>query len=296
MRICIHPTFKAGISEGRTDLVTDSPERPLRGAVILAEEPLTEPFDKKPRQHSSVFSALAMCGAISLIAFSFTSYTLSYFEERQDIENLYAASILNLDSDDSLYKSAGRQSFLGGLRSQDAYKKQSQVNFLSSLIRGQLNHHPEYESIAKLIVSESIRANYDPLFVAAVVRSESMFKRGAVSHVGARGLMQIMPETGAFLARRAKINLSQSDLHDPKVNLQLGIAYLKYLEEMFKGNRTKALIAYNWGPGNLLGALKRRVSPPSSTVKYAHKIISTHSKWQNQYLQVASNAKDLTLG
>ena len=88
----------------------------------------------------------------------------------------------------------------------------------------------------------------DPAFVAAVVRCESRFKPSAVSPVGAVGLMQIMPETGAWIAEQlAVVDFTTEKLCDPDINLRFGAWYLRWLLDRF-GTRNDALMAYNAGP------------------------------------------------
>lgn len=138
--------------------------------------------------------------------------------------------------------------------------------------------------LTSLIVSESIRAEFDPLLVAAVIRTESAFDHTAVSNVGARGLMQIMPPTKEFIENFEAIPPGErKDLFTPRYNVKLGIAYLKYLRDLYKGNMSLALMAYNWGPGNLSDAIKGRYSKskvPHSVLRYAMRILDDHSSWQ----------------
>jgi len=132
-------------------------------------------------------------------------------------------------------------------------------------------------SLAQSIVHESTKQGVDPLFVAAVIKSESTFNSSARSRRGAQGLMQIMPATGAWLS--AKNDLPRGKLTDPGHNLRLGISYLKHLEESYKGNRVFALVAYNWGPGHVDSAAggKRRI--PKECMQYALKIIQDYRLW-----------------
>ena len=90
----------------------------------------------------------------------------------------------------------------------------------------------------------------DPAFVAAVVRCESRFEARAVSPKGAVGLMQIMPDTGAWIALQLEISDFEADrLTEPDLNLRLGAWYLRHLLDRF-GNEDDALMAYNAGPSN----------------------------------------------
>lgn len=84
------------------------------------------------------------------------------------------------------------------------------------------------------------RAGLDPYLVAAVVREESSYYPHAVSRAGARGLMQLMPQTAKFMAPRG-------DFDDPALNLQIGARFLAALLREFSDPRL-ALAAYNAGP------------------------------------------------
>jgi peptidoglycan lytic transglycosylase len=92
------------------------------------------------------------------------------------------------------------------------------------------------------------RAAIDPLLVAAVVREESSYYPQARSRVGARGLMQLMPETARPMAQARRLSLGDGDLLDePAANLELGSAYLGRLLREF-GDARLAVAAYNAGP------------------------------------------------
>lgn len=90
----------------------------------------------------------------------------------------------------------------------------------------------------------------DPGLVAAVIRCESRFRVHAVSPSGAIGLMQLMPETGAWIAQQLGISDFEVErLYEPDLNLRCGTWYLRYLLDRF-GNEKDALAAYNAGPSN----------------------------------------------
>ncbi len=94
----------------------------------------------------------------------------------------------------------------------------------------------------------------DSALLHALVRQESGFRVRARSRAGARGLMQLMPATGRFVARAINTPLASHDrLFDPKTNLLLGQAYVDLLfrEETIGASLFKMVAAYNGGPGNL---------------------------------------------
>lgn len=88
--------------------------------------------------------------------------------------------------------------------------------------------------------------------VYAVIKAESGFDAGDRSHTGARGLMQIMPETGEWAAELIGIEEYDAEkLYDPETNIHIGCWYLRYLLDMFENNLPTALAAYNAGLGNV---------------------------------------------
>lgn len=148
------------------------------------------------------------------------------------------------------------------------------------IIKEHAPRHRDARALAEAIVQESAAQEYDPLFVAAVIKSESTFNAMARSHKGAQGLMQLMPKTGAWLASISK--MQRGALTDPGYNLKLGISYLKQLEQGYGGDRVFTLIAYNWGPGRVESAAdgKRRVPPEVLT--YAIRILNDYRRWRSE--------------
>lgn len=113
--------------------------------------------------------------------------------------------------------------------------------------------------VARAIAEESARAGFDPLLILALIEVESEFEQQATSVRGARGLMQLRPPTLAWVARREGLRLSVEEIAaDPSLNVRLGVRYLKYLNDTFKGRLDHALMAYNAGPRRLFGALRER--------------------------------------
>ena len=88
----------------------------------------------------------------------------------------------------------------------------------------------------------------DPTLVAAVIYTESGFRENATSRVGARGLMQIMPDTGREIAEALGESFSEDLLYQPEVSIRYGSYYLRRLLDRFDQNPAVALAAYNAGP------------------------------------------------
>jgi soluble lytic murein transglycosylase len=89
--------------------------------------------------------------------------------------------------------------------------------------------------------------NFDPVIALSLIRQESGFNRYARSHVGARGLMQLMPGT----ARRFKRKVSTRQLYNPNLNIQIGTKYFSKLMDLFNDNLVYSLAAYNAGENRI---------------------------------------------
>jgi soluble lytic murein transglycosylase len=102
-----------------------------------------------------------------------------------------------------------------------------------------------------IIRQQAKEKNLDPALIAAVIYEESRF-RDQTSHAGARGLMQITPETADAIAKHSGgVRFKQEDLADPQINISYGAYYLRLLIDHYSGNETLAIAAYNAGIGNV---------------------------------------------
>ncbi len=90
----------------------------------------------------------------------------------------------------------------------------------------------------------------DPAYVYGLIRQESRFIMDARSHVGASGLMQVMPATARWTAKKIGLNGFTADqINDRDTNITIGTAYLKLALDDFAGSMPMAAAAYNAGPG-----------------------------------------------
>jgi soluble lytic murein transglycosylase len=103
-----------------------------------------------------------------------------------------------------------------------------------------------------LVIPIAKAYNFHPLFLFSIIRQESLFASWVQSSAGARGLMQIIPSTGANIAAQAgwPPNYTDADLYRPKVSVTFGADYLSDQRDYFDDNLYVALAAYNGGPGN----------------------------------------------
>ena len=148
--------------------------------------------------------------------------------------------------------------------------------------------------ISNTILEESRRRSIDPMLVLAVINVESSFEQGAVSTMGAKGLMQIRPIVAHTLAKElvskdtealepyfAESRPEQLDLHDPILNIKLGVTYLHLLKKSFR-NLTLALTAYNRGPTDVKNRLEEDEVVP---LDYANRVFSAYYGYRKAHRQ-----------
>ncbi len=129
-------------------------------------------------------------------------------------------------------------------------------------------------SYKRSLVRQAADRSLDAGWVAALIRAESAWMPDARSAADARGLMQILPGTGAEVARKLGIAWAGSQtLYRPAVNLRIGSAYLAAMRDRFDGNMALATAAYNAGPGPVLRWRSQRATDPMDiwveTIPYA---------------------------
>ena len=105
-----------------------------------------------------------------------------------------------------------------------------------------------------ILIPEAQAEDFDPLFIYSVVRQESLFEGFAGSSAGARGLMQVIPSTGAQIASELgkPLNYTDEDLNRPFVSILFGTYYLSKNRTLLGRDTYAMLAAYNGGPGNAL--------------------------------------------
>jgi soluble lytic murein transglycosylase len=112
----------------------------------------------------------------------------------------------------------------------------------------QLSYPQPYSATVRAAAKEF---GVDPLLVWSVMRAESRYDAEALSSVGARGLMQVMPPTQTYIAEQLKEDIPPGAAFIPETNIRMGAWYLHYLLQYFKGDQELAIAAYNGGPGSV---------------------------------------------
>ena len=157
---------------------------------------------------------------------------------------------------------AMRQLLINAVQSSDSFEDRFDAEVwltdMSKRLASRISDPEERLLILKTAHYEATRANLPPEMVLALIQVESNFDRFAISHAGARGLMQVMP----FWLE--EIGRPDDDLFDVHTNLRMGCTILRLYLDREKGDRTRALARYNgsvgkvWYPQRVFKALSTR--------------------------------------
>lgn len=138
----------------------------------------------------------------------------------------------------------------------------------------------EVGELTQVIYNQSKKYGYDPLLILALILTESSFRKGQVSTMGAQGLMQVKPSVGSDLAKRRGLNWKgELSLFEPAFNIQLGTLYLFELILKFKDVK-KALVAYNLGDTALKLRLRSGQKPPTY---FLRKVLKKYTELKERY-------------
>jgi soluble lytic murein transglycosylase len=146
-------------------------------------------------------------------------------------------------------------------------------------------------AFADVMDKHAATVGVSPSLAYAVMRSESSFNPGATSPVGARGLMQLMPDTAAKMLREKEFSADR--LYDPELNIRLGTRHLKDLLRQYNGNLVATIASYNAGGHNVDRWLKTYAGLPSDefvesipygeTRDYVKKVLATAALYRRLY-------------
>ena len=146
------------------------------------------------------------------------------------------------------------------------------------------------------IAQISAEYNLSPALIAAVILNESSFRPTVESSVGARGLMQVMPDTAQWIAGKLRLdNYHFEQLYEPAVNIRFGCWYLNYLASLFNGDPLCVACAYHAGQGEVSSwlanplystdgkTLNQNQLPEGPTGQYAGRVTRDYGIYKAKY-------------
>ena len=149
-------------------------------------------------------------------------------------------------------------------------------NKVQSQLKAQWKGHAR--SITRTVITESAKYNLDPIFVLAVIKTESKFNPLTVGRYGEIGLMQVKPDTAEWIAKKYNIAWNgKNTLRNPEANIKIGLAYMNYLRKQFPGKASKYVSAYNMGPRNVRRLVAQNVTPYEYNSKVMKNYVDLYS-------------------
>jgi soluble lytic murein transglycosylase len=148
-----------------------------------------------------------------------------------------------------------------------------------------MEYKPKAIKITDAIILEAYEHDLDPVFLYAVIKTESQFNPLAHGSHGEIGLMQIKPDTAAWVAKKMNIKWKGSrSLENPIENIKLGAAYFSMLREKTNGKANHYLSSYNLGPAKVRNMYKASLVPK----EYSLKVMKNY---KTCYQKIVSNSQ-----
>jgi soluble lytic murein transglycosylase len=210
-------------------------------------------------------------------------------------------STLNMPSVDEDSRQDQARELLGRFYNGSQAQRLEGEQYLNYLVYKKIESSmgPEWQrwipEITQTLIRESKRQELDPIFVLAVIQTESQFNSRARGSAGEIGLMQILPRTAEWISKKYHLPWKGANsLYDPSTNIKIGITYFAYLRSDFASQAYHYLPAYNMGPKNLR-KINREVNSvprggPLPKRDYAVRVMKNYSQI---YQEIASEQQDL---
>lgn len=150
------------------------------------------------------------------------------------------------------------------------------------------NWKKQADKVSEMILAESEKKGFDPIFVLAVIQTESQFDPTIVGTAGEIGLMQIKPDTAKWISQKENIPWKgKATLKNPVMNVKIGIAYMSFLRKNFAGAANRYVAAYNMGPKNVRRLVAQSVQPKD----YATRVMANYTTIYSEMLKIDSLAQ-----
>jgi soluble lytic murein transglycosylase len=200
----------------------------------------------------------AIAAADALLAESSFRASMSSAEEVRYLKALALENSKRKQQAMDTYAAIGNSysSYFGGVASERLAKNGAKFHVPSVLNAKQMAESPVMYRAE--LLRESKKRNIDPRFLLAIMKQESVFKSGAKSPAGARGLLQLVYDTAIKYKDAAGYpNLQPDDLYKPEINIAVGAEYVAALRDEFGGMYEAIAASYNGGEDNAARWLNR---------------------------------------
>ncbi|MEK6628686.1 MAG: lytic transglycosylase domain-containing protein [Bdellovibrionota bacterium] len=213
--------------------------------------------------------------------------TVLVLNEGFHIKNLQAANVV---IQDEVRKSQSVELLKSLSVKLDAKSFEGDANFYRYITKylKKRNNKINAEKFTQALMNLSKDQFYDPIFILAVIKTESSFNNNAVGSAGEIGLMQIKPDTAKWICDKKNIKWKGAQaLKNPEYNILIGANYFKYLMQTLKSQSLKYINAYNMG----LAGMKRTPSSELKKHPYFGKVTENYLAIYSELKKIKKNIK-----
>jgi soluble lytic murein transglycosylase len=167
---------------------------------------------------------------------------------------------------------------------------EDQRPYILNLVKASLpaQYQDKAFEITRAVITEANHHHMDPLFLLAVIQTESQFNLKARGSHGEIGLMQILPETAKWIAPQAGVDSEKINLENPSLNIRIGATYFAQLRKSFNNKGSRYVSAYNMGSTNVRRLVKNNIEP----YIYSGKVLGNY-KGLYAMIEKAHTARDI---
>jgi len=223
-----------------------------------------------------------------------SAFTLSFYVEKIFAAYDQAGTPSEATSAATITRLVHARELLGSSYNGSLAEKTSSMNSVTHFVYNTFQERLEGKwkkhaaNLSATIISESERHGFDPIFVLAVIQTESQFDPTIVGMFGEIGLMQIKPDTAKWISQKEGIAWKgKSTLRNPVMNVRIGIAYMAFLRKNFAGAARHYVAAYNMGPSNVRKLASQSIQPK----EYSTRVMANYNQIYALLLKVESVAQ-----
>lgn len=197
-----------------------------------------------------IFSLITLTVLVPNMAQAKTEDQASLSEQQRELRLQHARELL------------GKHYKKSAVRSGESVRKINSKIYAWTRERLPKAYRSQYQKIAQAIIDESLKYEFDPVFVLSVIQNESSFNPAMLGKLDEIGLMQIRPATAEWIAQKFGLRFDgKKSLEDPIQNIRIGTAYMDYLRGRFDNHAQLYISAYNMGKRNVDRNISSNVWP-----------------------------------